>query len=153
MGGIPDVVATGIRGSIEAVTVDACAPGSTDTRGVGFAAAALFNYVARSRLSASMGLFANAPHSLRQDVFGDCRRPSSSANDTNQPPRRNHTSRVRDPGRACAPIPTPIEDCPHLLGNEECPHSVTTKTPTAPTPCRYCAATRAPPPLLRIPRT
>src|SRR5688572_17596446 len=98
---MPDLAVTGIRASIEAVTVDACAPGSLDTRGVGFAAAALFNYVARSRLSASTGLFANAPHSLRQDVFGERRRPSSRANDKNQPPRRNHTSRVQAPGRAC----------------------------------------------------
>src|SRR5687768_9489423 len=40
----------------------------------------------------------------------------------NQPPRRNHTSRGRDPGRACAHLPVSIEPCPLFLGNQECPH-------------------------------
>src|SRR5687767_9960260 len=75
----------------------------------------------RSRLSISTGLFAAARiHRTKMSS----RAPAAILLRTNrnQPPRRNHTSRGRDPGRACAHTPVPIEPCPLFLGNQECPH-------------------------------
>src|SRR5688500_10494429 len=69
MGGMPDVVTSGIRSSIEAVTVDACAPGSTDTRGVGFAAAAPENFPRAKPAPYFNRTLRRRPHSLHQNVI------------------------------------------------------------------------------------
>ena len=74
----------------------------------------------RSRLSISIGLFA-AARILYAKMSS--RQPAAILLriNRNQPPRRNHTSWGRDPGRACAHTPS-IEPCPSFPGNQECPH-------------------------------
>src|SRR5688572_25724215 len=69
MGGMPDVVTSGIRSSIEAVTADACAPGSTDTRGVGFAAAAPENFPRAKPALYFNGTLRYRPHSPHENVI------------------------------------------------------------------------------------
>ena len=66
---MPDVVATRDPVLIQAVTADACAPGSTDTGGVGFAAAAPEHFVRAKPALCFKGTLRRRPLSLHQNVI------------------------------------------------------------------------------------
>ncbi len=124
LGDMPDLAATRIRGSIDAVTVDACAPGSPDTRGVGLrsgGSGALPPCKAGSPLQTD----SSPPPDTHcaQTVFVSAG-GHPLANKTAISRRGETTPRGAGiPGAHAPPIPTSIQPRPLFLGNQECPLS------------------------------
>src|SRR5688500_19846510 len=104
---------------IEAVTADACAPGSTDTRGVGFAAAAPENFPRAKPAPYFNGTLRRRPHSLHQNVIasagGHPLAPSIATS------RRGETT-PRGTGIPGAHAPTSQFSLPALLGSPRSMH-------------------------------